>query len=244
MRLEAPFQADDLAEFDDRLLARALRVAPMRDVAAGATDQFTVGMRHDVDNSIEPAVALAEWEAVRGYRSTYFILPTAPYWEDKPLLERSLARIADCGHEIGYHLNAITAAIETGRDPLEYVADTLAELRGYGHTVTGVVAHGDPACYRHNFVNDELFVESPRPSYGPPSRIVGGVEVVPVSRATFGFDYDPNWLSRVAYLSDSGGRWSRNFDFLAEGFPYSGQLHILQHPDWWTRALIAEEVAA
>lgn len=113
------------------------------------------------------------------------------------MLTESLERIVGYGHEIGFHVNAITEAIRTGRDPLEIVAEAVGELRGYGHHVRGVVAHGDPLCYEHNYVNDEIFTESARPSYGPPGRQVGPVTLRPVSRREFGFDYDPNWLPRA-----------------------------------------------
>lgn len=244
MRAEAPFQPDDL-EHLDTLLSRADRVVPMREIAAGDTAPGVLGLRHDVDNVIAPAVAMAEWEAERGYRSTYFILPTAPYWRQKEMLEESLHAIADCGHEIGYHLNAVTAAIETGRPVHEIIEETVGELRGYGFPVTGVVAHGDQACYRHNFINDEIWLESPRPSYGAPDRVIAGsVRLAPVPRETFGFTYDPNWLPRAEYLSDSGGRWSRPFDDVAEGFPYGGQLHMLVHADHWPQAFPNLAVAA
>lgn len=244
MRTESPFFQDDLADLDDRLLSRADAVVAMREIAIGQTSPYVIGLRHDVDNFIEPAVAMAAWEAERGYRSTYFILHTAPYWQDKTLLRESLETIAACGHEIGFHLNAITAAIETGLDPVEILLEDLTELRSYGYAVTGVVAHGDQACYRHNFVNDELFVESPRPGYGAPDRVVGGIQLLPVSRSAFDFDYDPNWLERAEYLSDSGGKWSKSFDAVSYGFPYKGQLHILQHPDWWNQAFELEQAAA
>ncbi len=133
-------------------------------------------------------------------------------------------------------MNAITEAIRTGRDPLEIVEEAVSELRGYGHPVRGVVAHGDPVCYEHNFVNDEVFTESARSSYGAPDRQVGPLLLAPVSRKTFGFDYDPNWLSRGDYLSDSGGRWSQPFETVSGAFPSRGQLHLLIHPDWWRLA--------
>jgi hypothetical protein len=243
VRSESPFLASDLAELE-RLYEQATAVVAMEDIADGLTDAGAIGLRHDVDNVIAPAVQMAEWEAERGYRSTYFILHTAPYWEHKATLKAALAEIAHCGHEIGFHLNAITKAIETGRDPLEILYYDLGELRDYGYPVRGVVAHGDSACYQHNFVNDELFTESARPSYGTPDRVVGGVTLRPVSRATFGFDYDPNWLSRAQYLSDSGGRWSQPFERVAETYPFEGQLHILVHPDWWSEAFALEEAAA
>lgn len=241
MRPGAPFQADDLAELDDRLLQQAEAIVPMQEIeAAGPT---AIGMRHDVDNLLPPAVAFAEWEAERGYRATYYILHSAPYWADKDALQAALERIADCGHEIGFHTNALATALRTGQDPAEIVAEALAELRGYGYPVKGVVAHGDHLCHAvpGGFVNDELFTECVRPTYGDPERTLEHqgrqVTIRRVSWADFGLEYDPNWISRALELSDSGGRWHSNFDDVVAAFPYpTGQLHALIHPCWWAEA--------
>jgi len=244
VRIREPFQPHDLAELDARLYSRADAVVAMEDIAAGAP-AGVIGLRHDVDNTISEAVAMAEWERERGYRATYYIEHTAPYWHDKDTLRAALEVIADCGHEIGLHVNAIAEAISTGRDPLEIVEEAVAELRGYGHRVHGVVAHGDPACHRHKFVNDEIFAESARPSYGAPDREIAGVKLNPVPRARFGFDYDPNWLSRADYLSDSGGVWSQSFDTVATRYPtLGGQLHMLVHPCWWGESFVPARFAA
>lgn len=237
MNQQAPFQQIDLEELDE-FLDQADAVVAMEDVFDGNDSRRVIGMRHDVDNEIASSVAMAEWEAERGYRSTYYILHTTDYWQNKPLLKASVAAIAGCGHEIGFHINAITQAIQTGQDPLDIAQDAVDELRGYGYPVRGVVAHGDPACYEHHFINDELFLESRRPGYGKPDRIVGGVKLDPVSRTDLGFDYDPNWLYRGDYLSDSGGRWSKRFEDVAARFPTeTGQLHVLLHCCWWSNAL-------
>lgn len=240
MRTVEPFQQDDLAELDMRLLDRAARVVAMEDVAQGDTEPGVIGLRHDVDNVIEPAVAMAEWEAERGYRSTYFILHTAPYWDNKTLLQDSLAAISEQGHEIGIHCNALAEACETGRDPADILHQAIDELRSYGYPVTGVVAHGDRLCHTVGFVNDEMFLESRRSSRGEPTRELGGVHTVklaPVSRERFGLEYDASWLPRADYLSDSGGRWSQPFSEVAERFPtLKGQLHMLVHADWWPQA--------
>jgi hypothetical protein len=245
MRDKEPFQPQDLDELDDRLLSQALAVVPMREVAKGKTHPHIIGLRHDVDNVLPPAVAMAEWEADRGYRSTYFILHTSPYWQDKPTLIAGLDRIAEAGHEIGFHINAITAAIETGGDPIQIASEALEELRSYGHEVTGVAAHGDRACYKHRFVNDELFTECRRSDMGPASRDIGGIMLEPISLAWFGFEYETYRLPKADYLSDSGGQWSQPFDTVAAQFPYEGgQLHMLIHADWWGEAFDFSRAAA
>jgi hypothetical protein len=250
---KSPFQPSDLDELG-KFLDRAYRVYPMEVIAAMQSEDFpdpmqadVIGMRHDVDNTIAPAVAMAQWEAERGYCSTYFILHTAPYWEQKETLKAALEVIADCGHEIGFHINAITSAIKTGRDPIAIAAEAVGELRSYGHNVHGVVAHGDNACYQFNFINDEIFTESARPAYGASDRSIAGtpVRLNPISRLGLGFDYDPNWLSRGCYISDSGGEWSTPWDEVAARFPSeTGQLHMLVHPDWWGEAFVPLEAVA
>jgi len=241
MREVAPFQPADLAELDDRLLGKALAVVSMAAVAAGQDWRQVIGLRHDVDNAIEPAVAFAHWEEDRGYRSTYFILHTAPYWRDKPLLRRSLDEIAAAGHEIGIHNNALAAALATGRDPSTILLAAADELRSYGHDIRGTVAHGDATCYdragRLRFVNDELFEECPRSDLGPRDRQIEQLTLDPVPLAEFGLAYDANWVRGGGYASDSGGRWQPDFDTVADSYPrQDGQLHLLVHPDWWANA--------
>jgi hypothetical protein len=248
MRNDYPFTRRDLDELDEVLLDRAVQVVPMREVHAGKTHQTIVGMRHDVDNEIESSVEFARWECERGYRSTYFILHTAPYWQDKTLLRKSLEFMVECGHEIGIHNDAIAAAIDQKRDPRMILAEAVGELRDYGFDIRGTVGHGSHLCYASDgsirFANDELFTECSRPSLGVPERSVAGVTIRPVPLRTFQLKYDSAWLGRGHYLSDSGGAWSQPFDNVAAGFPYQNQLHMLVHCCWWAQAFTSEQIAA
>jgi hypothetical protein len=245
MRAHEPFESDDLAELDELLLARAEAVVAMREVAAGRRDPLVIGMRHDVDNVFPPALEIARWEAARGYRSTFFIRHDAPYWDDERELQSGLEEIAALGHEIGIHTNALTVALLTGRDPDEILAEAIARLRGWGHDVRGVVSHGDSLCYRARYVNDEQFEECARPEMGPASRTLRHMDVAVVIRprplSDFGLEYESYRLGRANYLSDSGGQWSTpGFPRTCYEFPSPrGQLHILQHPDWWGAAFPA-----
>lgn len=245
--MSGPFLPADLAALGD-LLERADVVA-MEDVFDGATDATQIGMRHDCDNIIEPAVKLAEWEADRGIRSTYYILHTAPYWADKPLLRASLEAIAGCGHEIGIHNNAVTVALETGRDPADVLHEATDELRSYGFAVRSTVGHGDPLCHIVRYCNDEIFDSCARPGFGGfPDRTLEHhgrqVRLQPRPLSEFGLDFDSIWLPRGDYLSDSGGVWSQPFARVADRFPAAGQLHMLVHPDWWSAAFAPDKVAA
>jgi hypothetical protein len=240
VRVCYPFLRDDL-EALERFYEQATAVVAMEDIYDhGDGHQNLLGVRHDCDNVIHPAVRLAEWEEARGYRSTYYILHTSPYWQDKTLLRESLDRIAECGHEIGIHNDALTVALETGRDPAHFLHEAVAELRYYGHTVRSTVAHGNRLCHIAKYVNDEMFVGCQRPDYGAADRMLehGGrsCRLTPLPLAEFGLDFDANWIPRGDYLSDSGGRWSQPFDDVVTAWPERGQLHILQHPDWWAEA--------
>jgi hypothetical protein len=246
VNLEAPFLASDLDELDERLLARADRVVPMRDIHMGDTGPGVIGLRHDIDDnpgSFTTALRLAEWEFEHGYSSTFFLLHGAHYWDDEMLVQAPV--FEELGHEVGIHVNAIAEGLRRRRNPHEVLFAAVEELRSCGVRVEGCVAHGDHLCHRAHFVNDELFSESPRPDMGAPDRTVQhhGVAYTlePVSRAVYGLAYDANWLPRGMYLSDSGGQWSQPFDDVTAGFGH-GQLHVLTHPDWWGAAFARKEV--
>lgn len=246
------FTAADLEALDALLYARADAVVAMRDVLGGTAR--TIGLRHDVDDnpgSFATALRMAEWEHERGYASTYFLLHDSHYWGEHML--RYAPRLEALGHEVGLHVNAIAEGIRQRRDPHDVLTEALAYLRSSGVTVTGCVAHGDDLCYADaaktvlRFVNDEVFTESARPNVGKPTRTIrvngSACQLLPMSRRAYGLEYDPNWLSRGDYLSDSGGKWSQPVDEVAGRFG-SGQLHMLVHPDWWKQAFTREAVAA
>ena len=247
MREHQPFLASDLEELHARLLSQADRVVPMRDVYKGDRAAGVIGLRHDVDDnpgSFDTALRMAEWEFDHGYSSTYFLLHTAPYWNEDMLCRAPL--FEEMGHEVGIHVNAVAEALRSHRQPAHILRDALEELRSSGVRVEGCVAHGERECYDSNgkvrFVNDEMFSESPRPKLGAADRKIVGKDWVlqlrPVSREEFGLAYDATWLGREQYLSDSGGRWSRSFDEVVASFG-AGQLHVLVHPDWWSLAFQA-----
>jgi len=241
VRSDLPFQREDLFELDSALLSQADRVVPMRDVFKGDTGPRVIGLRHDVDDnlgSFDTALRMAEWEFEQGYSSTYFLLHGSHYWSDEWLC--AVPRLEELGHEVGIHVNAIAEALRLRTDPHIILTEALSELRATGVRVVGCVAHGDqPICRKANFCNDELFTESARPALGAPDRLIEyeGVicPLIPVSRKAYQLEYDPNWLSRGDYLSDSGGRWSQPFEDVAGRFG-ERQLHMLIHPDWWSEA--------
>lgn len=229
----------------DALLDEALAVVPMRRIWEGMTDEHVIGLRHDVDDnhgSLDTAVKIALWEHERGYRSTFFFLHTASYFDDYDRLGHAVDTVAAYGHEIGIHTNAIAAALRVGGHPDDILEEGLERLRSFGHEVIGVAAHGDEMCHRCGFVNDEQFIECARPDYGEPDRLLRfdghDVKLEPITMTAFGLLYDTHRLPHGRYLSDSGGKWNEPFPGTGEG-----QLHVLWHPDWWSGAFLSERAA-
>lgn len=259
MRPNAPFDRADLEDLDERMLSRASAVIAMQEVHAGNHLPDTIGLRHDIDagHALATAVRIAEWEAERGYRSTYYVLHTSPYWL-APGFRESLERIAVLGHEIGIHTNALAEALRGGGDPDCILMEAIDTLRGFGFTVRGVAGHGDPFCNRDRgpgegtFANDEQFVECARPQEGLPDRWItrGRVKIrlSPKPLSFFGLDYEALTLGLPSpfRISDSGGKWlTPGFDETVDKFPGHGrQLHFLWHPDWWAHAFVRQAVAA
>lgn len=218
----------------------------MYDVYKGDRSPDVIGLRHDVDDnplSFETALAFAEWEFEHGYSSTYFLLHGSHYWTPESL--ELVPRFVELGHEVGLHVNAVALGLLYDLDPHSILYRALEELRRTGVEVRGCVAHGDNLCHSAHFVNDEIFLESRRPDYGPADRLLRHgrheLELEPAPRHIYGLEYDASWLPRGDYLSDSSGKWSQSVDdvvgrFIGRELYGAGQLHILLHPDWWVRA--------
>lgn len=268
MRAHAPFLRRDLDELDESFYAKAARVVAMEDVVDGDRAPNVIGLRHDCDSeeSLATAVEMARWEQERGYRSTYYILHTSPYWQ-APGFEEKLEQIAACGHEIGIHANALAESLRTGENPDLILDRAIRVLRDLGHLVRGAAGHGDPICIRERaegemtFANDEQFLECRRPPQGPSNRIITRgrmkLQLAPRPLADFGLEYEALFCAHPFSFrfSDSGGRWL-NPGFEETVARFAGQLevtalpqktedprqlHMLIHPDWWAPAFTAAE---
>ena len=118
--------------------------------------------------TIENAVRLAEWEAGRGYRATYYVLHGDWYWGG-PIGPRLLRR-SSCGPSIGSPRSVTRSASTTTRSPspcspartlIGSSSATSAALRRHGFQVDGSVAHGDPLCRKVGYLNSEIFTGVP-----------------------------------------------------------------------------------
>lgn len=242
--------AGDLERFE-ALLAQADRVVPMRDIWKGDTGPRVIGLRHDVDNnagSFDTAIRMAEWEFERGYSSTYYLLHGSWYWADIETMLVGAEQLEDLGHEVGIHVNAIAESLKTGTAPETLLHRALHDLRSAGLTVVGAAAHGDRLCRFPDrslrFVNDEIFIECPRPEAGERPRLVRAngrtTTIIPLPLAAFGLEYATERLPRDEYITDAGSEWSPPFDDVVRRFDDSLRLHMNVHPDWWGGAFALE----
>jgi hypothetical protein len=76
-------------------------------------------LRHDVDLSLQAALAVAELEAEAGARATYFLMPRSEFYNlASPSGERALERLRALGHRIGLHAVWPRVELDGRFDPL------------------------------------------------------------------------------------------------------------------------------
>lgn len=217
-------------------------------------DRRILLIRHDVDHDHLTAVKIARWEAEHGYRSTFCLLHTAPYYgqlqdgeylRTVDMLECAKA-IAECGHEVCFHNNMVSVALKEGLDPAELLHRELDFFRERGIDIVGTATHGDALCRELNYRNWELFAECCDSRFGGP-RIVehrengktNRVELGKWPLGSFGLLYEAYDISRDVYLTDSGGNLRERVN--TRGRYCFGRLDkhrgqvvgVLTHPVWW-----------
>jgi hypothetical protein len=222
-------------------------VLPLRELRDAPADGVLVGLRHDVDTRLDSALVLAELERRHGIRSTYFVLHTAGYYgvtrpgraERDPSLLPSLRRLAELGHEVGWHNDLVTLQLVYGLDPVEYVAGELAWLRANGIEVVGTAAHGSVHCHRLGFHNNDFFLDWPQSREGEPQRAVRRARL-----ADLGLAYEAYHLGENNYYSDArfderGRRWHPELMELEQLRPGERSI-VLVHPCHWDGSLAAK----
>ncbi|MCA9841253.1 MAG: hypothetical protein KC475_03955 [Cyanobacteria bacterium HKST-UBA03] len=174
-------------------------------------------MRHDIDFSVQRAVALARIEAAFHIQTTYCVLLHTPFYNVlEPKTQDALAELVSLGHHIGLHFDcALTSN----------ALNTLADLEA-------------PLTREHTLLS--LLVNTPIRVVSFHNPDVGDV----MNR--FEQDYLAgliNTYSRTlkegyTYCSDSNGYWrhANMFEVVAgrQGEPPDHKpLHLLTHPGWW-----------
>jgi hypothetical protein len=219
-------------------------------------------LRHDVDNDLDIAVSFSETEYNLGFRSTYFILHTAPYYLANPgiMSEHSdkvlpVLRMMqnERKFEIGWHNDLVTLQAVYNIDPVTFLHNELTWLRTNGISVTGTASHGSNFCYVYKYLNYYFFEECTWPIVGQfvnnLSLPLNGVSV-PMKKGRledFNLDYEAYFLKYNKAFSDAtitnGIRW--NIGMLDLNALSAGdRVVILLHPIHWHKASIAANFEA
>lgn len=168
-------------------------------------------LRHDIDNSLEQAVKLADFEAQEGVRSTWFVLLRTEFYNVASKAgQEALQYIRSLGHEIGLHFDE--ASYVPALDPDEVIENIIKECGLLSALLDGT-SHQKISC-----------VSMHRPS-----------------RTTLEADYDipgivnsygKKFFHDFKYLSDSRRRWREPVLDIIRSGEYD-RLHILTHAFWY-----------
>jgi hypothetical protein len=193
-------------------------------------------LRKDVDDNLDKAVKMAEidkkvndnlnrtmflHENKPFIKSTYFILNTAKYWNSKELIPIILY-IQDLGYEIGFHNNAITDHIKTGRDIESCIREPLDYLRKNGIIIRGTAAHGDRLCKQMRFINYNIWgFKTPGYEYwkGPFLNL-----------SDYDLEYEAYNIPYDYYLADSHEKWN---GYKNESQWKDKRIQVVIHPQNW-----------
>lgn len=170
--------------------------------------------RHDLDFSLNRALALALIEFDVGVNSTFFINLHSEYYNPLELNQYEIVqKILALGHDIGLHFDGAFHAIACEDDLDRLIANEAQIIE----TLFGV----KPTVFSfHNPVASHLNCEAP--SYG------GLLNC-----------YSLQFKKEVPYCSDSNGYWRfrRLYDVLNDAT--DNCLQVLTHPGWWQKEPMA-----
>lgn len=202
--MRAPdFCRDGYADLLDELAAVGYSARSFHDYDPAARHLL---LRHDLDMSLQAAVATGEIEAARGWSSTCFVLLRTEMYN--PLSRagaEALERLAAQGHEIGLHFDA--SLYPDQWEALDVAAARECDLleQVVGRPVR-IISFHRPA---------RSLLGRPEPLAGRPHA------------------YMPRYFSDIGYCSDSQGAWRfgapRDHAAVAAGTA----LQLLTHPIWW-----------
>jgi len=215
------------------------------------SNKIVIGLRHDVDVDLNVAYEFSKIESNLGFRSTYFILHSAPYYlaDQNNLAVHSeriipiLKKMQNEKHfEIGWHNDLVTLQVVYNIDPVVFLHNELNWLRSNGINIVGTAAHGSSYCKTYHYMNFYFFQECSYPI------LVGRENNVTVPKdgnmiklkkghlSDFGLEYEAYFLNNNKAYSDAvitdGVRWNIGMLDLASLRP-GDRVIILLHPIHW-----------
>ena len=164
-------------------------------------------LRHDIDFSLEAALAMAQMEAKIGIRASYFLLLSCDHYN---LLSEEFCefprKLISLGHEVGLHydVRAMGARGSDMNDELQFETHVLTRLAG--ESVRSIAMH-NPSVYGDDpFATTQLFVNA----------------------------YAREFTKEIAYYSDSCGAWRNETHKAFTERRLPKKLQLLIHPIFWS----------
>jgi hypothetical protein len=208
-----PWAGDFTYDLLRELLAIARERHALRMLADGV-DAPGLFVRHDIDLSLQRAVAVGAVEAQAGVAATFLVMVDSPLYDlDAAASRAALATLADQGHEVGLHMDLGPRGEREGL-VLEELRPEIEACRDRLQAVTGdevrTISFHRPA--------DPLVA-----ALAPVAEVCGMVNAyaAPLMRC---------------YLADSAGAWRHGDPRPVLRDPPCDTVQLLVHPFWWGEA--------
>lgn len=179
-------------------------------------DTKFVLMRHDVDIDILGSLKIAEMDAEKNVKSTFFFLiRTDLYNVFSDTGSNIIKKILNLGHEIGLHYDFSSYKKMNLNDTSKTCEKEVHVLEDwFSHSISAISFHK---------ANDFVFKGNPKISY-------------PIVHT-----HMPLFENKIKYFSDSRGCWRHGIPIESEQFRKGKPLHILTHPIWWNKENITSQ---
>jgi hypothetical protein len=222
--------------------------------------KVVIGLRHDIDNDLNTAFEFSKIESDLGFRSTYFVLHTAPYYlanqnnmaahSDKiiPILKKMQN---ERHFEIGWHNDLVTLQVIYNINPVNFFHNELEWLRSNGIKIYGTAAHGSSYCKSYHYMNFYFFHECTFPVVPDRENNItvpkDGKYITLLKRnlSDFNLEYEAYFLNNNKAYSDAvitnGVRWNIGMldpDKLVKG----DRVIILIHPIHWHKPSVHNNI--
>lgn len=198
-----------------------------------------LAIKHDVETSVESALAIAKIESDYGIRATYYV--------QAYLLEKNqslLNEIKKLGHEVTYHYDVLDANKGNYDLALEEFSRVVGDFNKLGFTIDTVCPHGNPVMVRDGWTSNKDFFRDGAVRQKFP-RIF---DIVVDSSTRLPKDY--------VYISDAGFGWKQianihnndvsnngdiilsDIDAVLEKIKNNNHVIISSHPHRWKESRI------
>lgn len=197
------FTPDGYHSLINSLLNQGYRIADYQTIRPSEPDLI---LRHDVDMSINAAVALARIEAQLSVKSTYFVLLRSELYNPFSIhFQYGVREILSLGHQLGLHF-----------DPTHYDL-TKGVLDGAADHECGILES-----IAATKISTISFHRPPKGLIPYSGRLAGRLQT-----------YAPAFFDEIGYCSDSRGEWRYGHPKEQAAIAAGTALQLLTHPIWW-----------